>query len=196
MMQRTGHTRRTKGDRRYYDRRAEVERRQLPVAALVRKILVTGDRNWNDIPRVVEALSGYRPGTILVHGACRGADIICAAVAETLGFEVRGYPADWKTHRKAAGPIRNQQMLTLEHRADEPIDLCLAFHNNIEESRGTRDMKARAERAGVPTELITSRSAETSSSTGSTIGAHDADQDPDIACVVVDDNAAADADAR
>lgn len=156
MKQRTGTIRRAKGERRYHVRRDDEERRQLPVENLVKKILITGDRAWDDIPRVVEELKGYRPGTILVHGACRGADVICAAVAEALGFEVRAYPADWARYPRAAGPIRNQQMLDEEHKPEEPIDLCLAFHNNIQESRGTADMIKRVDKAGIPYKINTS----------------------------------------
>ena len=153
---RQGGIRRTQLKRRYYDRRDPEERRQLPAEKYVHKILVTGDREWSDIPRVVEELKGFRPGTILVHGACRGADIICAAVAEALRFEVRAYPADWEKHRKAAGPIRNQQMLDTENKPDEPIDLVLAFHNNIQDSRGTADMLDRVTKVGLPWKLCTS----------------------------------------
>lgn len=153
---RGGGIRRVKIERRYHLRRDEEERRQLPADKVVSKILVTGDRDWDDITLVVEQLKGYRPGTILVHGACRGADIICAAVAEALGFTVRGYPADWEGHRKAAGPIRNQEMLTKEHKPEEPIDLCLAFHNDIQNSSGTADMLDRVVKANIPWKLNTS----------------------------------------
>jgi hypothetical protein len=153
---RTGNLRRTKPDRRYSDRRDPEERRQLPEEALVKKIVVTGDREWDDIARVVEELRGFRPGTILVHGACRGADIICAAVAEALGFEVRSYPADWKKYPRAAGPIRNQQMIDVENKPEEPIDLCLGFHNDIEKSRGTADMLRRVQHANIPSKLCSS----------------------------------------
>lgn len=156
MRQRTGNIRRSKPDRRYHDRRSDEERRRLPEESLVKKILVTGDREWDDIKRVVEVLETYRPGTILVHGACRGADIICAAVGEALGFEVRPYPADWDTHKKAAGPIRNRQMLKEEHKPDEPIDVVLAFHNDIENSKGTADMLDCIVKTDIPWELIKS----------------------------------------
>jgi len=164
--QRTGEIRRNKPDRRYHDRRDDEERRKLPSEKQVRKILVTGDRNWNDITRVVEELKGFRPGTILVHGACVGADIICAAVAEALMFEVRPYPADWTKHKRAAGPIRNQQMLDEENKPEEPIDLVLAFHNNIAESRGTADMLKRVVKAGLPWKLCTSSDDINSPNTG------------------------------
>lgn len=120
------------------------------------KVLVTGDREWDDIKTVIDVLEQLPPDTILVHGACRGADNTCAAVAEALGFTVRPYPADWDRFRRGAGPIRNQQMLDCEHRPDEPVDLCLAFHNNFSQSRGTRDMVSRVEKAKITWRLITS----------------------------------------
>lgn len=120
------------------------------------KVLITGDREWDDIKTALDTLEQLPPGTIIVHGACRGADVTCAAVAEALGFTVRAYPADWDRFRKGAGPIRNQQMLDCEHRPDEPIDLCLAFHNNFVQSRGTKDMVSRVEKAKIPWRLVSS----------------------------------------
>ena len=160
--------RRSAKERRYCPRPSDEERRAIeerrkdpqtppvPEPALVKKVLVTGDREWDDIPRAVEALQAYAPGTVLVHGACRGADVVCAAVGEELGFVVRAYPADWARYPRAAGPIRNQQMIDEEHRAGEPIDVCLAFHNHIEDSRGTADMLHRVGKAHIPSILITS----------------------------------------
>jgi hypothetical protein len=121
------------------------------------KVLVTGDRRWVDVERVVEELQKLPSGTIVVHGACRGADVTCAAVAEALGFEVRPYPADWVRYPRAAGPIRNQQMLDAENKPGEPIDLCLAFHNDIENSSGTSDMVRRVKKADIVWLLITSK---------------------------------------
>lgn len=144
---------------------AQLEREHLPTkqgvagsspAGDAMKVLVTGDREWDDYETIMAALSRYPTGTILINGACRGADVICGATGEALGFVVRYYPADWDRFLKAAGPIRNSLMLTLEHLPEEPFDVCLAFHNNIGSSRGTKDMKEKAEKAGIPTELITS----------------------------------------
>lgn len=118
------------------------------------KVLVTGDRDWEDIALVAEKLEKLPSGTIIVNGACRGADNICAAIAESLGFVLKTYPADWTKYGRGAGPIRNQMMIDKEHRSDEPINLCLAFHDNIKASKGTRDMVTRAEKAKIPTTLI------------------------------------------
>jgi hypothetical protein len=126
------------------------------------KLLVTGDREWLDVERVVEVLEQFPAGTILVHGACRGADNTCAAVAEALGFELRPFPADWRGLGRAAGHIRNQQMLDVEHKEEEPIDLCLAFHDNIDASKGTADMLRRVAKAGIPHKLYASKLKEIS----------------------------------
>ena len=74
---------------------------------------------------------------------------MAAEVARSLGFIVEPYPADWSQYGRAAGPIRNQQML------DSGVQLVLAFHDHIETSKGTQDMLRRAQRAGVATDLIT-----------------------------------------
>lgn len=76
---------------------------------------------------------------VIVHGAARGADTIARLVAEDLGLATEAHPADWKKHGKAAGPIRNQEML------DSGIDLVIAFPGG----NGTADMVKRARQAGV-----------------------------------------------
>lgn len=124
----------------------------------IRKIIVTGSRDWSDITSVVETLKIYDKSTILVHGNCRGADIICAVVGETLGFEIRPYPADWDTHGKPAGIIRNQLMIDTENKTDEPIDLCIAFHDEIENSKGTKDCVSRALKANITILYVKSKS--------------------------------------
>lgn len=123
------------------------------------KVLVTGDRWWTNLDRTITILNKLPAGTIIVHGACRGADLMCAAAAATLGLSTRAYPADWNgfgQNRKAAGVVRNQKMLDCEHTEAEPIDICIAFHDNIAASRGTRDMLNRVIKANVPALLVTS----------------------------------------
>lgn len=97
------------------------------------KILVCGDRFWSNIGIVTNTLSKVSGDSIIIHGCCKGADIVAANVAKRLGMVVNGYPANWELHGKAAGPIRNREMLDLLP------DLVIAFHDNIANSRGTKD---------------------------------------------------------
>ncbi len=113
-------------------------------------LLVSGDRHWTSEDPIRRELSKFPRGTIVVHGAQRGVDTIAGRVAEELGFVVRPYPARWWESGKAAGPIRNAEMLE-----KEKPDLVLAFHPDIDrKSRGTKDMVAQAEKAGVPVKIF------------------------------------------
>jgi predicted Rossmann-fold nucleotide-binding protein len=65
-------------------------------------------------PRVAAELlgcSGGRPVHLLLHGGARGADAAIARAARQLGWPVAALPADWRRHGRAAGPIRNRQLL-------------------------------------------------------------------------------------
>jgi hypothetical protein len=119
------------------------------------KVLVTGDRHWTNIEAVVRELTKLPGDSIIVHGDARGADTIAGVVAEALGFEVRAFPASWNVFGRSAGPIRNRHMLYVEHRHDEPIDLVIAFHDDIENSRGTKDMLGVAKDASIDCRIVT-----------------------------------------
>lgn len=108
------------------------------------RVLVCGDREWTAIEPIRAVLQKYPPGTVVIHGAARGADTLADQVAKELGFDVDPYPADWKKFKKAAGPIRNSQMLAEGH----PTEVH-AFHNALEHSTGTKDMVIKAEHAGL-----------------------------------------------
>jgi len=87
-------------------------------------------------------IDGFGPNeTTLVHGAAHGADSAAAKIAGGLGFEPEPHPASWDLHGRAAGPIRNKEML------DAGADMVMAFPGG----RGTAGMMAIAIKAGVPT---------------------------------------------
>lgn len=121
------------------------------------RLLVTGDRNWTDKATIRAALGAVisRPPVVLIHGAARGADRIAAKVGgEEFGFSILPFPAKWSQHGRAAGPIRNQLMLD----GGQP-DLCFAFHDNLGQSKGTKDMVERCRKAGVPVRIWRSKEA-------------------------------------
>lgn len=108
------------------------------------RILVCGGRDYADLNTIrseMEALGEayYVDDVTIVHGAATGVDTLAGDMAAHLGFAVDEFPADWNRHGRAAGPIRNQQML------DSGVDLVVAFPGG----RGTADMKRRARDAGV-----------------------------------------------
>src|SRR4051812_36748351 len=106
------------------------------------RILVCGSRDYNDPRKVVSILMRYQDEKpTIVHGAARGADACAALACRVLGLEEERHPADWKRYHKAAGPIRNKEML------DTGIDLVLAFWDG--KSSGTKDMMAISRKAGV-----------------------------------------------
>jgi hypothetical protein len=77
-----------------------------------------------------------------IEGEAKGADSLARDVALELGFKVLSFPADWDKYHRAAGPIRNRQMLT-----EGKPDLVLAFHQDLTRSKGTKNMVTLARRA-------------------------------------------------
>lgn len=108
------------------------------------RVLVCGGRDFTDSARARSVLDHYhreRPFTLLIHGAARGADGLAGEWAAAHGVTQQAFPADWNAHGRAAGPIRNTQMLT-----EGKPDIVIAFPGG----RGTENMIGQAERARVP----------------------------------------------
>jgi len=105
------------------------------------RVLVCGGRDYDDEARVFEELDRLKP-TFVIEGGANGADSLAWRWAKrNLPFNSRRtFEANWSAHGKAAGAIRNQQMLD-----EGKPDLVLAFPGG----RGTADMVRRAKRAGV-----------------------------------------------
>lgn len=91
--------------------------------------MVTGPRTWRSVYVInqaltdVENLAGRLPHyrLTLVHGNANGLDKMIAREARVRGWHIESHPADWERHGKAAGFIRNQEMV------DTNPDLALAF---------------------------------------------------------------------
>ena len=57
------------------------------------------------------ARSGGRLVHLVLHGGARGADAAIARAAQQLGWCSLVMPAEWGRHGRAAGPIRNRELL-------------------------------------------------------------------------------------
>jgi hypothetical protein len=109
------------------------------------RVLICGDRHWTDRELIRDAIYSIDGIGSIIEGEARGADRIAREIANEEGIPVFPFPADWTRWGRAAGPIRNQQMLV-----DGKPDLVLAFHDDLEHSKGTKDMVTRALKAGLP----------------------------------------------
>jgi len=79
----------------------------------------------------------------LLHGDSRGVDRAVAAAVRRRGFAVSPFPADWDRYGKAAGPLRNEQML-------KQADHLIAFIGG----RGTEHCVRTAEKMGKSVYLV------------------------------------------
>ena len=110
------------------------------------RVLITGGRDWTVSEVIRRALEELSVGTVIVHGAQRGADTIADGWAHKIkGLISERHPAEWRKYGKKAGPIRNQKMVDLG------ADLCLAFP--MPASIGTWDCIQRANAALVPVDI-------------------------------------------
>jgi hypothetical protein len=112
------------------------------------RILICGDRNWLDHRLIWTVLCEFKKDlgiTTVIEGGAKGADTSSALAGRLLGLAIREHPALWSQHGKAAGPIRNRLMLK-----DEP-ELVVAFHDDLTNSKGTKNMCQLAIMAGVKT---------------------------------------------
>lgn len=110
------------------------------------RVLVCGSRDWQDIHAIRMRLIKLPPDAEIIHGGAPGADRTAGLLAADLGFTVREFPADWQTHGKRAGILRNLAML------DESPDLVIAFWNG--ESSGTRHTITEARKRNIEVEVI------------------------------------------
>ena len=118
------------------------------------RIIFCGDRHWSDaqfIYDVMDFIKSTLGNFVVIEGEAQGADSLARACAKELGLEVLKFPADWKQYGKAAGPIRNTRM-RIEGKANGVV----AFHHNIQESKGTRNMVEQSIKAGLPVWVSTS----------------------------------------
>lgn len=115
-----------------------------------RRVLICGSRFFHDRAAVEALIATLPPGTIVIHGAAPGADSLAGACARLAGLEVESYPADWKQYGKAAGTIRNTQMLV-----EGKPDIVYAFPGgSLNETKGTKNMVKQAREAGVEVEVF------------------------------------------
>lgn len=122
-----------------------------PEHCLTGVVLVCGGRDYTNRQRAFAVLDklALRVEILAVrHGAARGADALADEWARSRGYVVQPYPADWDRHGKAAGPIRNREMLAACDPAVPSLRVVcvVAFPGGS----GTADMIRQSKAAGLP----------------------------------------------
>lgn len=101
------------------------------------RFAVTGGRDYSDTRVVARAINKMPADAVMVNSMALGADLL----ARTFwSGTMEAHSADWDRHGKAAGPMRNREML------DSGLDLLIAFPGG----RGTAHMTDICVAAGVP----------------------------------------------
>lgn len=118
------------------------------------KVVVCGSRFWLNQDIIRKRLLELQSNTIVIEGGCGGADLLARNIALDIGLEVVEFPAAWKKYDKAAGPIRNIKML------DTKPSLVIAFHDDLNSSKGTKHIVTEARKRGIETEVIGSSAHE------------------------------------
>lgn len=112
-------------------------------------VVVTGGRDYRADHRIyaeLDAVAGSGPVRFLIHGACRGADLLAAQWASFNEVDEIRMPARW-LDGLSAGPERNRRMLKFAAELSEPGErvMLLAFPGGF----GTASCIREAERLGI-----------------------------------------------
>lgn len=110
------------------------------------RVIIAGGRDLTEYYEVCKAVhrSGFEI-TEVVSGGARGADTLGELWAEANRVPVKQFPADWKTHGRSAGPIRNSDMA-------DYADALIAIPTG---GPGTRNMIAQAKARGLKVHIHT-----------------------------------------
>lgn len=99
------------------------------------KVIIAGGRGFSDFQlmnsKCNEVLLESGEDIEIVSGTAKGADKMGEHYASIRGFGVKQFPANWGSHGKAAGYIRNKDMA-------DYADMLIAFWDG--ESKGTQHM--------------------------------------------------------
>ena len=98
------------------------------------KVIVAGSRGFTDYDLLVSKLDKIlqdKTDVEIVSGGAKGADSMGEAYAESKGYKLTVFPADWNKYGKSAGYKRNVQMA-------DYADVLVAFWDG--QSKGTSHM--------------------------------------------------------
>lgn len=105
------------------------------------RVIIAGGRNYtfdNSDIEFLDNLYASHEFDVVLSGNARGADACGEKWAKSRHIELEVYPAKWELHGRAAGVIRNAEMV-------KRADALIAFPGGL----GTADVTRRARQAGL-----------------------------------------------
>jgi hypothetical protein len=112
------------------------------------KVIIAGGRDFNDydlLCRKADKILSRQDEIEIVSGTAKGADKLGEKYAKERDFSIKRFPADWGTHGKKAGYMRNEDMALY-------ADALIAFWD--EQSKGTKHMIDIAELHGLKIRIV------------------------------------------
>lgn len=109
------------------------------------KVAIVGSREYAHLGKVEKYIRTLPNDTIIVSGGAIGVDKWAEQWARFLGLGTIILKPDWNKYGKAAGMIRNTQIV-------ETCDKLVAFWDG--KSKGTKDSIDKATKLGKPVEVI------------------------------------------
>ena len=112
------------------------------------KVIIAGSRDFYDYDLLAEECNIILEGKDdieVVSGRAIGADMLGEMYAKDKKYPVKLFPADWNTHGKGAGFIRNGEMANY-------ANMLIAFWDG--ESKGTKHMVETAQKKGMEVYVI------------------------------------------
>ncbi len=118
----------------------------------MKRVLICGGVSFSDEELFNKTLDEMidKDNIVLVSGHAKGADTFAELYAEKHGIEIKVFPPEWSKYGRAAGPIRNKQMLDYISEAEEKF--VIAFWNG--QSKGTKNTIETAKKMGIETHIV------------------------------------------
>ncbi len=116
------------------------------------RIIVCGTRDFNDkslLQKTLDSVLSGMQSVEIISGGCRGADTYGEEYALARKISVKRFPAEWDKYGRAAGPIRNRQMLEYATAGNATV---IAFWDG--KSKGTMNMIQTAQKQGANVHVI------------------------------------------
>jgi ribosomal protein L30E len=89
------------------------------------KLVISGGRDYRDEAMIYDTLGELNPSYIFIGDCPSGVDERVTFFAELNNIPIVIFKADWEKHGKAAGPIRNTEMI--KNATEAGISILLAF---------------------------------------------------------------------